>query len=100
MKKLFIGTSGFSYPEWRGPFYPEDLPASKWLSYYSTKFNSLELNFTFYRFPRVKPLKTIYSSTPDNFNFSVKAHRIITHTMRLHNAKSKIEEFMAIVKEG
>lgn len=97
---LYIGTSGYSYPYWKGRFYPDKLPASKWLAYYATQFNTLELNNTFYRFPTVAPLKRSASQTPADFCFSVKAHKIITHTKRLVGVKDTIQEFMDIIQEG
>jgi len=92
-----IGTSGFSYAYWKNRFYPEKLPASKWLEYYSTQFDTLELNNTFYRFPDGKSLEKAAARTPEDFIFSVKVHKVITHTLRLKDAASKINEFEAIV---
>ncbi|MBO9594434.1 MAG: DUF72 domain-containing protein [Niabella sp.] len=97
---LYIGTSGYSYSYWKGRFYPDKLPASGWLEYYATQFNTLELNNTFYRFPAVEPLKKSASRTPADFRFSVKAHKILTHTRRLAGVKDKIQEFTDIVQEG
>jgi uncharacterized protein YecE (DUF72 family) len=100
MKKNYIGCSGFIYPEWKGKFYPADLTRSKWLAHYSSKFNTLELNASFYRFPVVKNLQALYKGTPDDFKISVKANKIITHTLRMKNAKEKVDEFIKIVEEG
>ncbi|GAB3420631.1 DUF72 domain-containing protein [Niabella aquatica] len=97
---IHIGTSGYSYTYWKNRFYPEKLPASQWLSYYATRFSTLELNNSFYRFPAVASLKRSASLTPEDFTFSVKAHKIITHTKRLVDVKDKIQEFMDIVQEG
>jgi uncharacterized protein YecE (DUF72 family) len=97
---IYIGTSGFSYPYWKNRFYPEKLPASKWLQYYATQFNTLEINSSFYRFPKVENLRKSALQTPEDFVFTVKAHKIITHTRRMKNAKDKITEFMDIVNEG
>src|SRR6185295_6324728 len=98
--KLYIGTSGFSYPYWKNRFYPEGLPGSKWLQYYATQFNTLELNSSFYRFPKIAHLKKAADQTPDDFVFTVKAHKIITHTRRMKEAGDKIIEFMDIIQEG
>lgn len=95
-----IGTSGFSYPYWKNRFYPEGLAVSKWLAYYASVFDTVELNGTFYRFPTVKTLSAFAGKVPDGFQFSVKAHKIITHTMRLRNTKDKIDEFLDICHEG
>jgi uncharacterized protein YecE (DUF72 family) len=100
MRNDYIGSSGFVYPEWKGNFYPSTLSREKWLNYYGTQFNTVELNGTFYRFPKVKNLKKFYSETPDDFKFSVKANKIITHTLRMKNAKNKAKEFIEIVQEG
>jgi uncharacterized protein YecE (DUF72 family) len=74
-----IGCSGYHYPEWKGVFYPEDIAQRKWFEYYCTQFNSLELNNTFYRFPRLDYMKSWYNRSPKNFTFAVKAPRHITH---------------------
>lgn len=97
---MYIGTSGYNYSYWKNRFYPEKLPASQWLTYYATQFNTVELNSSFYRFPTVKNLQKMVAATPNDFRYSVKAHKIITHTMRMRNTKSKIAEFMDIVTEG
>lgn len=81
--KLYVGTSGFSYPEWRGGFYPKDLPADQMLQYYGTVFSSVELNNTFYRFPRADHVEQWRRATPEGFRFSIKASRQITHIRRL-----------------
>src|SRR3990172_13027539 len=81
--RLHVGTSGFSYPEWRGTFYPEDLPAEEMLKFYSRTFSTVELNNTFYRFPRIAQVEEWHKATPRGFRFGVKANRLITHTRRL-----------------
>ena len=100
MEKIRIGTSGYSYPYWKNRFYPSGLAASRQLEYYASRFNALELNYTFYRFPSVKALQKASASVPDDFKFSVKAHKIITHTLRMKDAKQKVSEFIDIVLEG
>jgi uncharacterized protein YecE (DUF72 family) len=100
MIKNYIGCSGFIYPQWKGKFYPQDLARSKWLRHYSSKFNTVELNGTFYRFPVAKNLKIFYENTPEDFKFSIKANRIITHSLKMKNAKEKVEEFVKIAEEG
>lgn len=93
---VHIGTSGFSYPYWKDRFYPKGLSSSKWLSYYATVFDTLEVNHTFYRFPTQKTLAGQAQKTPDGFRFTVKAHKIITHTLRMRAAGEKIREFLAV----
>lgn len=83
--RLYVGTSGFSYPEWRGTFYPADLPADQMLAFYSRAFTTVELNNTFYRFPRLAQVDQWRQATPDGFRFSVKVHRNITHLKRLRD---------------
>ncbi|MCW3072281.1 MAG: hypothetical protein JWO44_2171 [Bacteroidetes bacterium] len=100
MKKNHIGCSGFVYPDWKGKFYPADLARSKWLAHYSSKFNTVELNGTFYRFPTAKGLKTMYDATPADFKFSVKANKLITHTLKMKDAKEKVQEFIQLAEEG
>ena len=81
--KLYVGTSGFSYPEWRGTFYPKGLPADQMLEHYSGVFSTVELNNTFYRFPRTEHVEEWRRATPVGFRFSIKASRQITHNRRL-----------------
>lgn len=100
MKENRVGCSGFVYPSWKGRFYPDELARSKWLAHYSSKFNTLELNASFYRFPIVKNLKVLHDGTPSDFKFTIKAHKIITHSMKMKNAKDKVNEFMDVVHEG
>lgn len=97
---LYIGTSGYSYPYWKNRFYPEKLAASKWLQYYATQFNTVELNSSFHRFPKVEHLKKAAGQTPDEFLFSVKANKVITHTRRMKEVGETIDEFTTIVREG
>ncbi len=98
--KLNIGCSAFNNDYWKGLFYPEDLPRSKWFSYYAQHFNTYELNGTFYRMPTVKSLKGWHDKVGDDFVFSVKANRNITHYKRFNDCKSEIAEFYAIIREG
>ncbi|HYG53537.1 MAG TPA: DUF72 domain-containing protein [Flavobacteriales bacterium] len=95
-----IGCSGYYYAAWKNSFYPAGLPASKWLTHYSTIFNTVELNGTFYRTPKLADLKKYANQTPDGFVFSVKMNRYITHIMRLKQAREKISEFHDLVEEG
>lgn len=96
----FIGTSGFSYASWKTGFYPPKLKSSQWLAYYATRFNTLELNHTFYRFPRVEMLRKQAEAVPAEFRFSVKAHKIITHTLRMKAARDTVSEFVQVVEDG
>jgi len=78
-----VGTSGFSYPEWKGSFYPKDLPAREFLAYYGRVFPSCEINNTFYRYPSDETLTQWATAVPAEFRFAVKSHRRITHLKRL-----------------
>lgn len=95
-----IGCSGYHYPDWKGVFYPTDLPHKKWFEFYCTHFNTLELNVTYYKFPRVDMLRTWYARSPDGFTFTVKAPRHITHYKKFKAAQRMIEDFNETVKEG
>jgi len=83
---LYVGTSGYSYKEWKGSFYPEKIPATDMLSYYSSHFQTVELNNTFYRTPQPSMVESWKSQVPENFRFSVKASQGITHFRRLKDA--------------
>ena len=82
---LHVGTSGYSYKEWKGNFYPEDLPAKEMLSYYSRRLPAVEINNTFYRLPQASMIENWKAQVPDDFRFSIKATQRITHIKRLNN---------------
>ena len=82
---LFVGTSGYSYKEWKGNFYPEDLPAKEMLSYYSRRLPAVEINNTFYRLPQPSMMENWKAQVPARFRFSIKATQRITHIKRLNN---------------
>ena len=90
MARLFVGTSGFSYPEWKGVFYPADLPADQMLRFYSQTFATVEINNTFYRYPKDETLRQWAATVPAGFRFSVKAHRRITHEKRLADVDADV----------
>jgi len=83
MKSLYVGVSGFSYPGWKGNFYPKDLKSEDFLSFYSKKLNSVEINSSFYAPPSSTMIKSWSAKTQDNFKFSMKAPRQITHILKL-----------------
>jgi len=91
---LRAGTSGYSYKEWLGPFYPEHLPASEMLHYYAERFATVEINNTFYRMPAESVLGQWAEQVPDRFSFSLKAPRRITHEKRLREAGQQVTEFL------
>ena len=94
MAQLFAGTSGFAYPQWKPAFYPGDLPAKKFLEYYSRRLNSVEINYTFRRLPAAATLESWVGATEPGFLFSVKAHMRITHILRLKDAAEFTEIFL------
>lgn len=95
MNDVRIGCSGFLYDQWRGNFYPEDLPKSHWLEYYSKQFFSVELNVTFYRLPDRETFARWYSSTSEGFIFSLKGSRFITHVKKLKDCEEPLEAFFS-----
>ena len=90
MAQLFCGTSGFSYPTWKPDFYPEKLPAKKFLSHYATKLNAVEINYTYHRLPSPATLEGWLADTQPGFVFALKAHQRLTHIQRL--ARSEFTE--------
>jgi len=86
-----IGTSGWTYPHWQQIFYPPDWPTTQWLEYYARQFDTVELNATFYRLPKLKTFENWKQKTPDTFVWSVKASKYITHTKRLRDSQEPLE---------
>ena len=86
---LHVGTSGYSYKEWKGSFYPEDLPAKEMLSYYASRLPAVEINNTFYRLPQKSMLENWKAQVPANFHFSIKATQRITHFKRLKDVEDE-----------
>lgn len=91
--KLYCGTSGFSFKEWKGPFYPEKLPANRMLAYYAERLPTVEINNTFYRMPRRNVLEGWAAQVPDSFRFAVKAPRRITHVRQLADCSEEAGYF-------
>lgn len=88
------GTSGFSYKEWKGVFYPEDLPATEMLSYYAGRLPTVEINNTFYRMPKPETLDGWAAQTGEDFRFVLKASRRITHFKRLKDVDETLQYFL------
>ena len=95
---VFIGTSGFQYTEWRGTFYPADFSPDKMLAYYSERFPTTEINYSFYRIPSIQTLERWADGTPDGFVFSLKAPRRITHDAKLQGCEDVLERFVETVR--
>jgi uncharacterized protein YecE (DUF72 family) len=91
--RVAAGTSGFAYKEWKGAFYPEDLPSARMLRYYSDHFPTVEINHTFYRLPRAQMLAGWTQEVPAGFSFALKAPRRITHVQRLTGAEDALQAF-------
>ena len=93
--ELLVGTSGFSFAEWKGPFYPADLPAKEMLRYYAQRLGTVEINNTFYRMPKREMLAGWAEQVPAGFRFAVKAPQRITHWKRLVDAGEDTAFFLA-----
>lgn len=94
MAALFAGTSGFAYPSWKPDFYPKDLPAARFLSYYATRLNAVECNYSFRRLLSEKVVDGWLAATPEGFQFAVKAHMRITHILRLRGVEEATKVFL------
>jgi uncharacterized protein YecE (DUF72 family) len=94
MAKLYAGTSGWSYPTWKPDFYPAKLAATKFLTHYATRLNTVEVNYTFRHFAAEKTQGGWCVQTSDGFRFSLKAHQRITHIKRLQDASSDAAGFL------
>jgi uncharacterized protein YecE (DUF72 family) len=94
--KFWVGTSGFNYPEWRGSFYPEKLPAAKMLPYYAERFRTVEINNTFYRMPNENAVRGWSEATPEAFKLTLKAPQAITHYARLRDCAQAVRRFLEV----
>lgn len=95
--KLWIGTSGFQYSEWKGNFYPEDLPTAKMLPFYAERFATTEVNYTFHRIPAQKTIESWKTQTPEEFRFALKAPQKITHWSKLRDCSDTLEYFCKVI---
>jgi uncharacterized protein YecE (DUF72 family) len=93
---IWIGTSGYNYPEWKGSFYPADLPAAKMLPYYAGRFPTVEINYTFYRMPTEKLVAGWAAQTPSPFKLTLKSPRRITHDSRLKDCGPAVANFCQV----
>ncbi len=91
--RVHVGTSGYNFPEWKGTFYPEKLPAAKMLAYYAERLGTVEVNYTFYRMPNAKTIAGWAEATPEHFTFVLKAPQRITHIARLQGADDALRYF-------
>lgn len=91
--RVHVGTSGYNYPEWRGTFYPEDLPAGRMFEWYAARFRTVEINYTFYRMPTTKTTSAWHDQAPEGFRYALKAPRRITHEKRLKDCADSVGFF-------
>ena len=96
---IHVGTSGYNYPEWKGSFYPSDLPAAKMLPYYAERFSTVEINYTFYRMPTAKLVTGWAAQVPADFRFTLKAPRRITHDRKLRDVADSLRAFLDAASE-
>lgn len=93
--RVFVGTSGYSFPAWKGSFYPADIAAAAMLRFYAERLDTVEINNTFYRMPTEKVLAAWAADVPESFRFVLKAPRRITHILRLKDAGETVAHFLA-----
>lgn len=96
--KYLIGTSGWMYKHWKGPFYPEKFSNNKMLKYYSDHFSTVEVNSTFYKIPSEKTAQNWIDETPEHFTFTIKANRFITHRKYLKDGQETVKKFFKVIK--
>lgn len=96
--RAFTGTSGFSYKEWKGGFYPEDLPDKGMLAYYATRLAAVEINNTFYRMPKAELVAGWAAQVGEGFRFVLKAPQRITHRERLEGSEQSLEWFLSAAR--
>ncbi|MEO5720829.1 MAG: DUF72 domain-containing protein [Chthoniobacterales bacterium] len=97
--KLWIGTSGFQYAEWKGTFYPEKMPTAKMLPYYAERLSTTEINYSFHRIPSAKTIEGWYKAAPERFRFSLKAPQKVTHWAKLKNCGDTMRFFHGVVAD-
>lgn len=100
MTTIYPGCSSYYNRQWRGVFYPEDMPTQEWFAYYCTRFNTYEINASFYKFPTVKSLQTWYRKSPSGFRYSIKAPKIITHSKKFVECEKELAEFYEACESG
>jgi uncharacterized protein YecE (DUF72 family) len=95
-KSVYVGTSGWNYDHWDGRFYPEDIPKKRWFEFYSQEFSTVEVNYSYYRWPKEKTIRNWHDRAPTGFKFTMKAPRLITHVKRLKEVESYVKDFYAL----
>ena len=100
MIEWWIGCSGFHYKHWKEIFYPHKLPQTRWFEFYCQHFNTLEINVTFYRFPRLAAMQVWHKQSPDRFRFAVKVPKAITHYKKFIGTENMLSDFYNTSREG
>ncbi len=98
MAQLYVGTSGWAYPTWKPAFYPEKLAQKKFLNFYATKLNAVEVNFTFRQLVKETTVEKWIADTPTHFRFTIKAHQVLTHIKRLKGAEEFLHRFLGTLE--
>jgi uncharacterized protein YecE (DUF72 family) len=98
MAQVYAGTSGWAYPSWKPAFYPEKLAQKKFLNFYTTKLNTVEVNFTFRQLVKETTIQNWLQDSPPHFRFGVKAHQVITHIKRLKATEEFVARFLATIE--
>jgi uncharacterized protein YecE (DUF72 family) len=98
MAQLYVGTSGWAYPSWKPNFYPAKLAQAKFLQHYSSRLNTVEVNFTFRQLVKDTTVQKWIAETPTGFRFGVKAHQVITHIKRLKKTEDFVPRFLATIE--
>ena len=98
MAQLYVGTSGWAYPSWKPEFYPQKLAQKKFLNFYATQLNAVEVNFTFRQLVKETTLANWMAETPSTFKFTIKAHQVITHIKRLKNIEEFVSRFLGTIE--
>jgi uncharacterized protein YecE (DUF72 family) len=97
---IHIGTSGYSYADWKGPYYPENIKDNEMLSFYSKDFKATEINYTYYRMPAARTLAAIAKKVPDDFVFTIKASKELTHERELEGEELGTPENFKLFREA
>ncbi len=98
MADLYVGTSGWAYPTWKPAFYPEKLVQKKFLNFYASKLNAVEVNYTFRQLVKETTVQNWIAETPDHFRFTIKAHQVLTHIKRLKSAEEFLQRFLGTLE--
>src|SRR6478672_2232838 len=99
-KNILIGCSSYNNRDWKGIFYPDDLPTSKWFAYYCQHFDTFEVNATFYKFPTLRIMENWYKRAPEHFMYAVKAPKLFTHVKKFLDCEAQLAEFYHVCSAG